>query len=128
MKAAGLYSQGRMAECVRVLQTSIEQDKDQALAHLMLGQALRSLQRWPEAIDSFLAVKRCTRPRSRSGEEVPREVKEQAGIHHGRALMELDRWEEAIAAFEETWSRHHESSDALFRFLYLQHFACNFTR
>jgi hypothetical protein len=58
----------------------------------------------------------------------PAWAKEDAGVHFGRALIELDRWDEAIDAFEATYMTFPANSEALFRHLYLQHFACNFTR
>lgn len=41
--------------------------------------------------------------------------------------IEEGDWDGAIRAFERTHAAFPESSEALYRLLYLQHFACNFT-
>ena len=115
-------------ECNALLQQSVMLFPDQALGHLTLGHTYRTLRAWNEAVSAFSTVIRCTRARAGSPEGAPDWAKEDAGIHLGRALIELDRWDEAILAFEATLTAFPANTEALFRHLYLQHFACNFTR
>ena len=117
-----------LEECNVLLQQSVKLFPDQALGHLTLGHTYRTLRAWNEAVSAFSAVIRCTRARAGSPEGAPDWAKEDAGTHLGRALIELDRWDEAILAFEATLTAFPANTEALFRHLYLQHFACNFTR
>jgi len=117
-----------LSECNALLQQSVTLVPDQALGFLTLGHTYRTLRSWNEAVGAFSAVARCSRARAGSAEGAPAWAREDAGIHLGRALIELDRWDDAIHAFEATFTAFPDNAEALFRHLYLQHFACNFTR
>jgi tetratricopeptide (TPR) repeat protein len=137
-RAAGMYDMAvercgagslkSLNECNALLKQSVALWPDQALAHLTLGHTYRTLRSWDEAVSAFAKVGECSQARAGSLEKAPSWAKEDAGMHLGRALIELSRWDEAIHAFEATFTAYSQSSEALFRHLYLQHFACNFTR
>jgi len=128
VELCGVGSMKALHECNTLLRQSVGMVHDQALAFLTLGHTYRTLRSWNEAVRAFHQVRQCTRARAGSPDEAPAWAKEDAGMQLGRALIELDRWDEAIEAFEATFSAYPHSSEALFRHLYLQHFACNFTR
>ena len=115
-------------ECNRLLRESTALVPDQALAFLTLGHTYRTMRQWDAAVAAFDAARRCTRARAGAVDAAPPWAAEDAGLHLGRALIELDRWDDAIIAFEATFTTFPHASEALYRHLYLQHFACNFTR
>jgi tetratricopeptide (TPR) repeat protein len=128
IKLCAAGSRVALKECNSLLLQSIQLVPNQALASLTLGHTYRTLGSWGDAVHAFSNVRHCTRARAGSPEVAPAWAKEDAGVHFGRALIELDRWDEAIDAFEATYMTFPANSEALFRHLYLQHFACNFTR
>ena len=127
VELCGAGSLDALNECNALLKRSVALVPDQALAHLTLGHTFRTLQLWDRAVEAFGEVWRCTRARAGVADAAPPWALEDAGMHLGRAYIELDRWDSAIAAFERTFTAFPGASEALFRHLYLQHFACNFT-
>jgi tetratricopeptide (TPR) repeat protein len=128
VKRCGAGTREALNDCNRLLLQSVALVTNQALALLTLGHTYRTMQSWEDAIGAFRRVLTCTRSQAGAQDEAPAWVMEDARMHLGRALIELDRWDEAIQAFEAAFTAFPHASEALFRHLYLQHFACNFTR
>lgn len=127
VELCGAGSLEALNECNALLTRSVALVPDQALAHLTLGHTYRTLQIWDRAVQAFWQVGRCTRARAGVVDGAPQWAMQDAGMHLGRAYIELDQWDDAIIAFENTFTAFPGASEALFRHLYLQHFACNFT-
>lgn len=128
VELCGAGSLDALNECQALLGQSVALAPDQALAHLTLGHTHRTLRSWEAAVRSFGQVGGCTRARAGAPDGAPPWALEDAGMHLGRSLIELDRWDDAIHAFEATFTSFPGASEALYRHLYLQHFACNLTR
>ena len=122
-----LCLKGERGRCIELLQKSLAIDGNQALASFNLGHALRGEGRWHEAAEAYLACLVSTRALAGSAEPAPADIQRDAGVWRGRIMIEDDKWDEAIEAFDHVVTTHGDSPEALYRLLYLQHFAVNFT-
>ncbi|KAJ1474575.1 hypothetical protein T484DRAFT_1831871 [Baffinella frigidus] len=106
-----------------------------AFALLTFGHASRSLAKFsdaaeastPHPLPAYGMVRGQTRAHAGSESAPPPWARREAGVLEGKMHIEDNHWDEAIWAFERTYASHPDSSEALFRLLYLQHFSCNFT-
>ena len=107
----------------RNLISELRINPDQSNFYFDLGNALRTFGDWPRTAEAYkLAVETA----DRSGDI---KMVRNALVLLGRTYIELGLWDDAILQFDRVvnMQRNVILPEALYRLLYLKHFACNFT-
>jgi hypothetical protein len=114
---------GKYDDCAQYLISESKLDPNKNEFYFDLGNALRSSGNWQETAKAYqLALDVADRSGSLN-------TLRQVLVLLGRTYIELGLWEEAILQFDRAvnMQRNVILPEALYRLLFLQHFACNFT-
>ena len=124
-----LCKTGATDKCVAQLQAALALHPDQSHLYYHLGQAFRNLVEGDE--NRLAAAEAAYRSAIRIAERTSdTAIIRNARLFLGRTYIDLSQWSDAIREFDAIMALNPDVilPEALYRLLYLQHFACNFTK